>query len=86
MEIVESESFAQAIAASREHFPRIDGIIEGWKWRLRHKPEQGYPIPGTNPQKYVVKSFPYKECGVPAVRVLYRIVDGTIHLESVHVE
>ena len=83
--ICESHDVEQAIAAARSHFPRIEEIIDGWKWRLAREPESGYRLPGHNPATYLMRSAGAPELGIPSITFLYRFDEDRVDLLRVRI-
>jgi hypothetical protein len=87
--IVEDDGVSIVLAAAREKYPRFDEVWEGWTWRLVRDPLiHAVPVPGSNPQAYVVKSPDVAHYGgLPAaVVILFTLPDAnTIRVIAVNV-
>ena len=85
--IRESDFVSREIESAKTDFHRIEEIFDGWKYRLARQPEiLGYPIAGTNPQRYLVKTAPQSVAGVPIITMLYSFDDNYVDIEAIKIE
>ncbi len=63
---------------------RIGELFDGLKWRLARDPEGGYPIPATNPPRYVMRSQRWP--AFPSVIVVaYTFTDDEVVIHGVRI-
>jgi hypothetical protein len=76
--IVEEPGVELALTAARGKYKRFDELWDAWTWRLVRGPTiHAVPVPGTNPQAFVVKSPDVAHiAGLPAaVVILFSLPD-----------
>lgn len=83
--IVEEHFAAHVIDNAIKRYPRVAEVYEGWKWRLSHDPDIGFPVPGSDPPAFVLHTFPWRLDGVPELRLLYTFDATSVHILSVEV-
>ena len=73
------------IEQERRTYPPLERVLRALEWRIARQPEVGYPVPGTNPKRYIVKSsyrFP-----VPlALTLMYRYTETEVVIELARVD
>jgi hypothetical protein len=78
-EVVEEESFSQALAKLRISFERLDEIITGVHWGLCVHPEICHKIPGT--KFSVIKTIKFAK--TPELRIFFTYTENQVHLHHV---
>jgi hypothetical protein len=68
---------------SQEYLKFSDVFEYGVKWRLARDPfDCSGKIPNTNPQRYFLKTFPWRLARIPAFRLVYHITDNEVIVEA----
>jgi hypothetical protein len=84
-EIVEENAVSAAIDAASAKYARAEEVFDGWKWRLSRDPDIGYPVPGTSPQLFVLRTDNLTYAGVPIFLIAYTYTDTQVRILAVTV-
>ncbi len=76
------ETGAQAVLDEAiKEFPELEAIYQGLEWRISRSPRSGYPIKGTTPPAYLMRS---KEWIAPAALVvLYTFTNDVVNVKAI---
>ena len=76
------ETAAQAVLDQAiNEFPELEAIYDGLEWRLSRSPRSGYPVKGTTPPAYLMRS---KEWIAPASLVLlYTFTNDEVNVKAI---
>lgn len=71
--IKESLAVSAALEEAATKYSRTEEWWEGWKWRLARDPcIDAFPLPETDPQKYLIKTYALEGYnGPPSSTLLY---------------
>lgn len=80
--IIESLAVSTELERAAVRYRRIEKWWEGWKWRLARDPRRdAFPIPGTKPQQYLIKTVDFSNWGAPASSTfLYTFDDNEVQI------
>jgi hypothetical protein len=81
----ESQSVAGMFDYLYRKSPRFEQLWEGWSWRLARNPFiDATPIPGTNPQEYLLRTPQLQVYGMPhSLTLRYTVSDDLVDLIAV---
>jgi hypothetical protein len=67
-------------------YPRLEHIFQGLEWRLARQPELGYPVPNSNPRRFLAKTIPYRFPVPLVLTVMYRYTESEVIIELARVD
>jgi hypothetical protein len=82
--IVEDKAASAVIDSEAAKHPRLRELFDGLTWLLARDSEAGYPVPGTDPQLWVIHSDEWP--GIPATIVLaYYVTENNVTIRALTV-
>jgi hypothetical protein len=83
--IREEHLCAARLDRARSEFPRLEEVWTQVSWVLARNPMLGALIPGTNPQRYLLRTVPWPAGRVPSITVMYHLEDYLVCVDSTRI-
>lgn len=74
------------IQIEEKKYTRIRDVFDALLWRIARQPEIGYPIVHLSPERYLIKSHPFRLPVPIQLKLLYRYDDEEVVVEFAQIE
>ena len=82
--VIEEHVVAASIDAAIRKHKRYADLFDGLKWRIARAPQSGYPIPDTQPQAYLIRSYQWHNFP-GAILIVYVFDEESVTIKAVKV-
>lgn len=67
-------------------YPRLRDYYRALEWRIARQPELGYPVPSSNPRRYLAKTIPFRFPVPLVLTIMYRYTESEVVIELARVD